>query len=73
MVKNQGERWWNKVEQRHEPSGIGSLVRPEDIYISPSNLDRTRAAALGIPADPLSKFFEPLLAFTRALGVDVRL
>ncbi len=35
MVKNQGERWWNKVEQRHERSGIGSLVRTEDIYISP--------------------------------------
>ncbi len=39
MVKNQGERWWNKVEQRHERSGIGSLVRPEDIYISPWDLD----------------------------------
>ena len=43
MVKNQGERWWNKVEQRHERSGIGSLVRPEDIYISPWDLnDRLR-------------------------------
>jgi transcription-repair coupling factor (superfamily II helicase) len=39
MVKNQGERWWNKVEQRHERSGIGSLVRAEDIYISPWALD----------------------------------
>ena len=28
MVKNQGERWWNKVEQRHDRSGIGSLVTP---------------------------------------------
>ena len=27
MVENQGERWWNKVEQRHERAGIGSLVR----------------------------------------------
>jgi transcription-repair coupling factor (superfamily II helicase) len=26
MVKNQGERWWNKVEQRHERSGIGTLI-----------------------------------------------
>ena len=44
MVQNQGERWWNKVEQRHERSGIGSLVRPEDIYISPWDLnDRIRA------------------------------
>jgi transcription-repair coupling factor (superfamily II helicase) len=39
MVKNQGERWWNKVEQRHDRSGIGSLVRPEDIYISPWDLN----------------------------------
>jgi transcription-repair coupling factor (superfamily II helicase) len=39
MVKNQGERWWNKVEQRHERSGIGNLVRPEDIYLSPWELD----------------------------------
>jgi transcription-repair coupling factor (superfamily II helicase) len=39
MVKNQGERWWNKIEQRHERSGIGSLVRPEEIYVSPWELD----------------------------------
>ena len=44
MVGNQGERWWNKVEQRHERSGIGNLIRAEDIYISPWDLiDRIRA------------------------------
>ena len=37
--KNQGERWWNKIEQRHDRSGIGNLVRPEDIYLSPWDLD----------------------------------
>jgi transcription-repair coupling factor (superfamily II helicase) len=43
MVDNQGERWWNKVEQRHERSGIGSLVRAEDLYLSPWDLqDRVR-------------------------------
>ena len=43
MTENQGERWWNKVEQRHDRSGIGSLVRPDDIYISPWELnDRLR-------------------------------
>jgi len=48
MVKNQGERWWNKVEQRHERSGIGSLVRPEDIYVSPWDLqDRIHARPRG--------------------------
>jgi transcription-repair coupling factor (superfamily II helicase) len=44
MVENQGERWWNKVEQRHERSGIGTLVRPGDLYLSPWELrDRLRA------------------------------
>lgn len=43
MTENQGERWWNKVEQRHERSGIGSLIRAEDIYLSPWELnDRLR-------------------------------
>ncbi len=46
MVENQGERWWNKVEQRHERSGIGSLIRADDLYLSPWELqDRIRAFA----------------------------
>src|ERR1019366_5212096 len=53
MVKNQGERWWNKVEQRHERSGIGSLVRPEDIYISPWDLDDRLRGYSGFELDQL--------------------
>ena len=53
MVKNQGERWWNKVEQRHERSGIGSLVRPEDIYISPWDLDDRLRSFSGLELDQL--------------------
>jgi transcription-repair coupling factor (superfamily II helicase) len=53
MVKNQGERWWNKVEQRHERSGIGSLVRPEDIYISPWELDDRLRGFSGVELDQL--------------------
>jgi transcription-repair coupling factor (superfamily II helicase) len=46
MVENQAERWWNKVEQRHDRAAIGGLVRPEDLYISPWELrDRLRAYA----------------------------
>ncbi len=52
MTTNQGERWWNKVEQRHDRSGIGSLVRAEDIYISPWELnDRIR----GLPGADLDQ------------------
>ncbi|HEV2646973.1 MAG TPA: transcription-repair coupling factor [Acidobacteriaceae bacterium] len=53
MVKNHGERWWNKVEQRHERSGIGSLVRPDDIYISPWDLDDRLRSFSGIELDQL--------------------
>jgi transcription-repair coupling factor (superfamily II helicase) len=53
MVKNQGERWWNKVEQRHDRSGIGNLVRPGDIYLSPWNLEDRLRTFSGIELDQL--------------------
>src|SRR6185437_16277826 len=56
MVKNQGERWWNKVEQRHERSGIGSLIMAEDIYLSPWELeDRLRDLSHKAPAVSLDQ------------------
>ena len=53
MIKNQGERWWNKIEQRHDRSGIGNLVRPEDIYLSPWDLDDRLHKFSGIELDQL--------------------
>jgi transcription-repair coupling factor (superfamily II helicase) len=53
MVRNQGDRWWNKVEQRHDRSGIGSLVRPEDIYISPWDLEDRLRRTTGCDLDQL--------------------
>src|ERR1700722_10262759 len=53
MVKNQGERWWNKIEQRHDRSGIGNLVRPEDIYLSPWDLDDRLHKFSGVALDQL--------------------
>jgi len=53
MVKNQGERWWNKIEQRHERSAIGTLVVPEDIYISPWDLDDRLRVLPGCDLDQL--------------------
>ena len=53
MIKNQGERWWNKVEQRHERSGIGNLIRPEDIYLSPWTLDDALQTFPGADLDQL--------------------
>jgi transcription-repair coupling factor (superfamily II helicase) len=53
MIKNQGERWWNKIEQRHERSGIGNLIRPEDIYLSPWDLDDQLHRFPGVELDQL--------------------
>ena len=53
MVRNQIDRWWNKVEQRHERSAMGSLIRPEDIYLRPEVLQAQLAAHMGLDLDQL--------------------
>jgi transcription-repair coupling factor (superfamily II helicase) len=53
MVRNQIDRWWNKVEQRHERSGIGSLIRPEDIYLRPEVLQGLLQSHPGLDLDQL--------------------
>jgi transcription-repair coupling factor (superfamily II helicase) len=53
MVDNQGERWWNKVQQRHERAGIGSLVRPENLYLSPWELQDRIRGFCGVELDQL--------------------
>ena len=53
MVRNQIDRWWNKVEQRHERSGIGSLIKPEDIYLRPEILQASLEGHMGLDLDQL--------------------
>jgi transcription-repair coupling factor (superfamily II helicase) len=53
MVRNQIDRWWSKVEQRHERSGIGSLIRPEDIYLRPEVLEGLLESHHGLDIDQL--------------------
>ncbi|MGB7353275.1 MAG: transcription-repair coupling factor [Acidobacteriaceae bacterium] len=53
MIRNQVDRWWNKVEQRHERASIGSLIRPEDIYVRPELLQARLASHAGIDIDQL--------------------
>ena len=53
MVRNQIDRWWNKVEQRHERGGIGNLIRPEDIYIRPEVLQSLLESYPGLDLDQL--------------------
>jgi transcription-repair coupling factor (superfamily II helicase) len=53
MIRNQTDRWWNKVEQRHERSSIGSLITPEDIYVRPELLQARLASHPGLDMDQL--------------------
>ena len=53
MVKNQIDRWWNKLEQRHERSSIGSLMTPEDLYGRPELLLAQLQSHAGIDIDQL--------------------
>src|SRR5579875_3211762 len=53
MIRNQVDRWWNKVEQRHERSSIGSLITPEDIYLRPELLQAKLASHPGLDIDQL--------------------
>src|SRR5579885_3209194 len=53
MIKNQLDRWWNKVEQRHDRSGIGSLIQPHDIYMRPELLQAQLGAHPGLDIDQL--------------------
>jgi transcription-repair coupling factor (superfamily II helicase) len=44
FLQRELEQAWERIAQMHERSGIGSLVRPEDLYISPAELqDRVRS------------------------------
>ena len=53
MVSNQIDRWWNKLEQRHERSGVGALIRPEDIYLRPEFLSASLESHMGLDLDQL--------------------
>ncbi|MGH9617214.1 MAG: transcription-repair coupling factor [Acidobacteriaceae bacterium] len=53
MVQNQMERWWNKVEQRHERSGIGTLFPAADLYVTSAEWQNCVAEAPGLDLDQL--------------------
>ncbi len=53
MVRNQIDRWWNKVEQRHERSAMGTLIRPQDIYLRPEVLQAALDSHMGLDLDQL--------------------
>ena len=47
------EEWWNKVKDRHERSGVGSLVRPAEIYFAPEEWNQRFGRTPGIDIERL--------------------
>src|SRR4051812_35035692 len=47
------EEWWSKVNQRHERSGIGALVGPEEIYFPPAEWNDRLTRTSGIDIERL--------------------
>jgi transcription-repair coupling factor (superfamily II helicase) len=35
MLRTEFDRFWTRVEEAHERSGVGNLVRPSDLYLPP--------------------------------------
>src|SRR3954468_10115311 len=37
LLRSEFVRFWTRVEEAHERSGVGNLVRPSDLYLSPDH------------------------------------
>jgi transcription-repair coupling factor (superfamily II helicase) len=45
LLKSEFEAMWARIEEAHERSGIGNLVRPDDLYLAPGEwLSRLQSA-----------------------------
>ena len=52
-IVDEMERWWAKVGDAHERSGVGNLVRPEDLYCPPEEWKEEIRARAGVDLEHL--------------------
>jgi transcription-repair coupling factor (superfamily II helicase) len=52
-VKHELERVWDRINEAHERSGVGNLVRPEDLYFPPEDLQKNLAVRHGAEIEHL--------------------
>ncbi|MGA7925464.1 MAG: transcription-repair coupling factor [Candidatus Sulfotelmatobacter sp.] len=62
QLKQEFDRFWTRVEEAHERSGVGNLVRPEDLYLPPEAWWQKTAALPGADVEHLG--------ITRSLDED---
>ena len=53
QLKHELDRFWTRVGEMHERSGVGNLVRPEDLYLPPDDWWRTVSALSGADVEHL--------------------
>src|SRR5438067_311349 len=53
LLKSELEQFWERVSQAHERSGVGNLVRPSDLYISPEEWPNKLQSIPGVDLEHL--------------------
>jgi transcription-repair coupling factor (superfamily II helicase) len=53
MLRTEFDHVWSRIEQAHESSGVGNLVRPADLYLSPEDWWQKLAGLRGADVEHL--------------------
>jgi transcription-repair coupling factor (superfamily II helicase) len=53
LLRTEFDRFWTRVEEAHERSGVGNLVRPQDLYLPPDGWWEKVAALTGADLEHL--------------------
>src|SRR6202008_52120 len=53
LLRSEFDRFWTRVEEAHERSGVGNLVRPVDLYLPPDDWWKKIASVTGADVEHL--------------------
>jgi transcription-repair coupling factor (superfamily II helicase) len=54
LLRGEVDRFWSRMEEVHERSGVGNLVRPQDLHLPPDELWNKIATLVGAEIEHLS-------------------